>query len=320
MAKVVISICGACCCFWSAFGIVALFLSFKSLEQGKYGLTLGWSSQTIGEEVLDKPGLQMVGFGNMILEYPSTFQSIYFLESGSANSEGDIQRGPIRARSADGLEMRVSVSFQWKLQPNSLKPLYYILGGGDIEESFYRDEFVRFARAAVVHTCSLFTADLFFTNRTTITSDMYFRLEEAFDQPDKGLLLSIKGLQLREVSLPAAFDAEILRTQEQIQEVKVALAERNEKLIFMDQQLSVTGQEVLKVVEEAQGSAGAILELNTATVRQQLVLDEKTAIANAKILEAMDNSTGSSPYERLFDMMQIDAIDAHESKNLVLDV
>jgi len=320
MVKVVVACCGSCCCFGIIFAIVALALSFKSLEQGKYGLTLNWASQTIAETVMDKPGMMFVGMGNMILEYPSTFQNIYFLETGAGNNEEDISRGPIKARSADGLEMMVSISFQWKLIPTSLKPLYAILGGGTTEESLYRDEFVRFARSAIVHSCSLYPADMFFTNRTTITADMFDKVQSAFSQTEKGLSLSIKGLQLREVSLPKAFDAEILQTQEQMQEVKVALAERNEKLIGMERQLAVMTQEVKKMEEEARGNSGRIIEVNAATVNQILVLEEKTAIANAKILEAMDNSSGSNPYERLFDIMQIDAVDVHQSNNLVLDL
>lgn len=269
---------------------------------------------------MDKPGMQMIGFGNMILEYPSTFQNIYFLESGAGGNEQDISRGPVRARSADGLEMKVSISFQWKLNPSSLKPLYSILGGGAIEESYYRDAFVRFARAAIVNSCSRFTADLFFTNRTEITADMFEKVQEAFNQKEKNLELSIKGLQLREVSLPPEFDAEILRTQEQMQEVKVATADRDPRLTIKRTELEVMKKEVEKMAQEARGNAGRIMEVNEAEVRQKIVLEQKTAVANAKILEAMDNMTGASPYDRLFDMMQIDAVDAHESKNLVLDV
>merc|ERR1719424_1248145 len=89
-----------------------------------------------------------------------------------------IKRGPLRARSSDGLEMLVSVSFQWQLNSQSLKPLYDILGGGTLEESLYRDEFVRFARAAVIESCANFAADRFFTNRTTITLDMLEKVKK----------------------------------------------------------------------------------------------------------------------------------------------
>jgi len=304
------------------FTVVALPLSLKSLEQGKYALKLNWASQKISEEVHTEPGMFMVGLGNMLIEYPSTFQNMYFVDDGriGTGSDDDIKKKAIRARSADGLEMRVSVSFQWKLEPSALKPLYKILGGGAHEQSLYRDEFVRFARAALVESCSLFTADMYFTNRTTITVKMFELVEDAFNHTDKGMRLSIKGLQLREVTLPKAFDDEIIKTQEQMQEVEVALAERNEQIIAMQRDLAVMEQTVLRIVEEARGTAAETLKINQADVDQKIVLSEKNAIANAKILEQLDNRTGSKPYERLFEIMQVSAVDNHASNSLVMDM
>merc|ERR1719482_2330660 len=108
----------------------------------------------------------------MFVEFPSTFQTMYFVrdDRGVAEETEDddhpsIKRGPLRARSSDGLEMSVSISLQWQMDKGSLKPLYDILGGGTLEESLYRDEFVRFVRAAIVESCANFAADAFFTNR-----------------------------------------------------------------------------------------------------------------------------------------------------------
>jgi len=322
MVKVVPVVCCSCCCLLVIFTVIAIPLSFKSLEQGRYALKLNWATQKIDEEVVTNPGMYMVGLGNMLIEYPSTFQNMYFVDDSriGTGSEEDIKRGAIRARSMDGLEMRVSVSFQWKLEPSALKPLYRILGGGDQETSLYRDEFVRFARAALVNASSEFPADMYFTNRTTITARMIDHVTAAFSRPEKGLQLSIKGLQLREVSLPKAFDDEIVKTQEQMQEVEVAIAERNEKEIAMQRDMAVMQETVLRIVEEARGTAGETLKINAADVNQKLVLEEKNAIANAKILEALDNSTGQDPYARLFEIMQVSAVNTHNSDQLVMDM
>lgn len=320
--KVVPVVCCASCCALLIFTVIAIPLSLKSLEQGKYALKLNWSTQKIDEMVEVAPGMKFVGLGNMLVEYPSTFQNMYFVDDGrvGTGSEEDIKRGAIRARSADGLEMRLSVSFQWKLEPSALKPLYKILGGGSKEESLYRDEFVRFARAALVNASTEFPADMYFTNRTTITAHMLDLVSAAFNQPTKGLQLSIKGLQLREVTLPKAFDDEIIKTQEQMQEVEVAVAERTEQIVAMQRDLAVMQQTVLRIVEEATGTAGETLKINAADVNQKLVLEEKNAIANAKILESLDTGAGSDPYARLFDIMQVSAINSHNSNNLVMDM
>jgi len=325
MVKVVFATCSACSCGGLIFGIIALALSFKTLEQGKYALGLDWTTQKIDEEVYSKPGLMFVGFGNMLIEYPSTFQSMYFVSSsrGIAGGEQDIMRGAIRARSQDGLEMQVSVSFQWKLDPSALKPLFAILGGGDEEgENLYRDEFVRFARAALVESCSEYTAESFFTNRTEITANMFDKVASAFNLPEKGLVLSIKGLQLREVSLPKEFDDEIVETQEQMQEVEVAIADRQRDIIAAERDLAVMEQKIQEMVQVAAGNANETIQINAAEVKQILVLEEKQAIANSKIVEKFDDNftAGEDPYARLAETMEISAIKSHDSDQVVIDL
>merc|ERR1719235_280774 len=115
MVKVAPVVGCSCCCALLIFAVVALPMSFKSLEQGKYALKLNWATQKIDEEVVTDPGLYMVGLGNMLIEYPSTYQNMYFVDDPriGAGSDDDIKRG-------------------------ALRPLYKILGGGDQESSLYR--------------------------------------------------------------------------------------------------------------------------------------------------------------------------------------
>jgi hypothetical protein len=259
----------------------------------------------------------MVGMGNSLIEYPSTFQTMYLVDGMVPNEESeDIMRASVRARTKDGLELRAAISFQWKLEPEALQGLYKILGGGDKEEALYRDEFVRFARGALVETCALFDAERYFVNRSMITDSMINSLQSAFDQPSKGLKVGIKGLQLREVQLPELFDKEIERTQEQLTLIKQAYAEREEGIIKKDKDLDVMHQTVKQMLKEAEGQVDEILKVNDAEVKQRLVLQEKSAISNAKILDKMDQTDGSDAFGALFQIMQVGALDSHEDKSL----
>lgn len=263
-----------------------------------------------------------MGLGNMFVEYPSTFQTMYFIRDLKGISEEEdhptIKRGPLRARSADGLEMLVSVSFQWQLRKNSLKPLYDILGGGTMEESYYRDEFVRFARAAIVESCAKFAAEFFFKNRKTITDDMLAQMTSAFARPDIGLDITIQGLQLREVDLPNAFDEEIIRTQEQMQEVQIALAEREEQKIVKEKDLMVAEQRVKQIIQESIGQAEKTRLLNEAEVEMILLYQEKQAKSNAEILSKFVNDP--QPFARLFELMEIRALSAHNTSRLMINL
>jgi len=325
-ARVVPICCLTWCCLCTIFGIIAVPLSYKSLEQGRYALELSWTTQKIGEEVLSQPGIYLVGLGNMLVEYPSTYQSMYFVSDmrGITDDEEmedvhlDIKKGPIHARSKDGLEMIVSISFQYQMLPASLKPLYDVLGGGELDEAFYRAEFVRFARAAIVESCANFGAAEFFVSRALISQDMLSHVQQTFERPDLGLGLKITGLQLREVDLPDRFDAELVMTQEQMQELLVAYAERDEQKIIMSKNLMVAKERVKQIREEALGIAGKTLIENAAIVKQTLVYAQKQAEANADILAQFVND--SDPYSRLFEVMEMRALTAHNNTKMLVNL
>jgi len=120
--------------------------------------------------------------------------------------------------------MLVSVSMQWRLQPQALIPLYSILGN-----DLYKDEFVRFARSAIVDACSKYQADNFFTNRTIIKAEMIERLSDNFNQPARGLEVEINDVQLREV--------------------EVAEAEREEQRIAMEREIMVATEKAVSNAE-----------------------------------------------------------------------
>lgn len=313
------------CCFITCFTIIALPLSIKSLEQGKYALQLSWSTQTVADEVLTDPGVYLVGLGNMLVEYPSTLQSMYFVGDNrgiaSADSDPDnpaIRKGPLKARSADGLEMMVSLSLQWQLRKEALKPLYDILGGGTIEQSLYRDEFVRFARAAIVKSCSNFPADLFFTDRSRITDNMLDHVRQAFNQTEIGLNIFIPGLQLREVDVPAAYDEELIFTQEMIEELNVANAERAQKRTIEETNYILAENNVKRRYQESLANAEKTRILNKAHVEQILNFQTKQAHANSLLLSQFWNS--SDPFARLFDAMELAAYRSHNGSQLLVNI
>jgi len=319
--KVVPTCLCSCCGFWLIFTIVAISTSFKGLDQGYYALTLGWVSQSIGDEPVTSPGVRFLGMGNMLVVYPATFQTMYF-SNGIANAcndpETDVEcfhviRGPLTVRSRDGLAMTVSMSFQWRLQPSALKPLYGILA-----DTLYKEAFVRLARASVVQTCSKFTADLFFTNRTMITEKMIQIFTTNFNHPERGLTVDIMDLQLRQVDVPTLFDAEIANTQEMMQEVEVAYAQRDQQIISLQRQVLLAQDQVEQNINLAIGDAEKTRVENVAVVQQILNRQRRQAIANAKILQSF--GTDPDPFGKLFELMQVKAVLDHSTGSLVVNL
>jgi len=313
------------CLALTIFTIFAVPFSFKSMEQGKYSVQLQWMTQGILDEVITEPGLTYVGLGNWLIEFPSTFQSMYFVsdrqglpeikkdEEGKDDQFSPSIRGPIRARSADGLEMSVSFSFQWRLEPENLKDLYGILGN-----HLYKDEFVRFARASAIDSCAFFTADEYFTNRTRITDKMTEVIKTYFANSELGLKLEIEGLQLREVDLPDEVDDQIAATQEQMQEADVAAAQREELIIAKEREKLVSVQEVKEVLLAAEAEAERVLIENEADIERLMLLQQKEAEANLEILKQFADDP--EPFQRMFEMMAMRVMTDHTVSKMTVSM
>jgi hypothetical protein len=260
---------------------------------------------------------------NYFQEFPSTFQIMYFLADRrlfDTSEDGKlvrsiITRGPIKTRSRDGLEMYMSLSFQFRLTPEAVQPLYEILGN-----HLYQDEFVRFARKSIVHTTSLFNATAFFKHRAEITQSMFDRMAEDFNfkSGDDTVKVTIEGLQLREVDLPDEFDREIAETQREMQEVDVAIARRREQEKIAERDVKVTERAAKQQLTEAEGLAEKVTLENQAIVDLMLIYQEIQAQANAKILHSFVHD--SDPYDRLLETMQVRAISVHDGESMVLKV
>merc|ERR1719181_2180062 len=139
----------------------------------------------------------------------------------------------------------------------------------------------------------------------------------AFAKPELGMHATIQGLQLREVDLPSDFNAEIMNTQAQMQEVEVAQAERVERTIAKDSQLAVAAERVNQTVQSAIQAAEDIMRTNQATVNQMINLQTKAAQANALILQQFADE--ADPFSRLFDLMEVDALNRHNASQLIVE-
>lgn len=123
---------------------------------------------------------------------------------------------------------------------------------------------------------------------------------------------------MQEVDLPDEFDVEIANTQTQLQELEVAYAERVEREVAMQTELLVSQQQVLRILETQSGQARGFLELNDAEVDQQLLFQQRQAVANNEILQIFENDT--QPFDRLFDIMEIRMLEEHSADNLMFNV
>lgn len=99
-----------CCsvCLFVIMIVVLIILSFSSLPVNTYGLDYSPITKEINEQVFTS-GYHYLGFMHKFIEYPTIMQTFEFSDSSTAN------RGPIEARSRDGLMVNFRAQFQYQL-------------------------------------------------------------------------------------------------------------------------------------------------------------------------------------------------------------
>jgi len=320
--------CAGCCVGWLITIIVLIASSLKTLQQGEYALQFSHWDQDITGEVMLEPGIKNVGPLNKLVRYPSVYQMVYFDSFSSNSASGnEVVLPPVHSRTFDGLQVYVKISFQWKLEPQHLKSIYGVLGGGeDILDMTARPDdkpsfvsaLVRFARGTLTNVCSNYTAAQFFANQTLVEQTMLFELTKAFNQPQKGLQIAIRGLQLRSVDLPDAYEGSIADTQKEEQDFQTALAERATRIMQMERRLMQAGklQEELRV--DALGNVTAIQEENAALVQQYSNFQVKQADVYAVMLQSLVNT--NDPFKALIELMRQKALKAHATNKVTLSM
>uniref|UniRef100_A0A7S0FNN4 Band 7 domain-containing protein n=1 Tax=Pyrodinium bahamense TaxID=73915 RepID=A0A7S0FNN4_9DINO len=324
--------CKACCCCgccvgWLVTFIVLIATSLRTLDQGQFGMKFLHWSQTITGEPMTEPGVKSVGPLNNLVRYPSVFQMVYFDDfENYEQQEHEVVKPLVHSRTYDGLQVYVRVSFQWKLEAQHIKSIYEILGGAEDllfdrrteDKPSFVESLVRFARGALTQVCSQYTASQFFGNQTLVEAKMRETLQATFNQPEKGLVISIQGLQLRSVDLPSKYEAAIAETQKQEQDYQTAMAERATNRMKLDSELMQAEKKQEELLVDAQGNVRAIMEENRAWVEQYTNFQKKQAQSYAAVLRALNSS--SDPYGALFELMRQKALKAHNPDKVTLSM
>ena len=112
--------------------ITFVILSFSSLPVNTYGLDYSSITKQINENAYTS-GYHYLGFMHSFIEYPTTMQTLDFSDSPTAN------RGPIEARSKDGLMVNFRAQFQYQFNQADLIHIYKRYGED------YKSPCIRFA-------------------------------------------------------------------------------------------------------------------------------------------------------------------------------
>lgn len=100
--------------------------SFGAVEPTEYGIMYNRLTKNLDTSTIHEGGLQFIGFASTMITFPRTHKVVEFSDFKGA------QQIPLSTRTKEGLELKLHVSFQYKLVKEQL-PQLYSLAGQDYE-------------------------------------------------------------------------------------------------------------------------------------------------------------------------------------------
>eukprot|EP00929_Paragymnodinium_shiwhaense_P029127 TRINITY_DN16765_c0_g1_i1.p1 TRINITY_DN16765_c0_g1~~TRINITY_DN16765_c0_g1_i1.p1 ORF type:complete len:299 (+),score=74.83 TRINITY_DN16765_c0_g1_i1:105-1001(+) len=280
--------------------VVIFFLSFDTLEYQEIGLNYSWISETVE----DKPftsGRYYLGLGNHFIKFPKMVVTISFVDDDG----GQATQGPaLQSRTKDGLNVRLEVSFQYRLKLNDLYKLYSTLGPK------YEQTFVRMAIEQLTTAATLHPAHFFFTNRTSISQEMKSMLDDHFQ---KHAFAEVPFFQLRTVHLPQEFEDAIKDTQVKQQEIQIAMLEQKTNKVSYETTVLQAEQAVKVMRNQAEAEAKAIMAQNEAYCTQYKVTQDLQSEALRKLMQSAGWDS-----KQLLEYLRIRAVRDHPAERTTI--
>jgi len=277
-----------------------LFLcSFDTLEYQEMGLNYSWISETI-EDKAYTAGRYYLGIGNHFIKFPKMVKSVFFLDDLSQETQGPA----LQSRTKDGLNVRLEVSFQYRIKFTDVYQMYTTLGPS------YQDTFIRMAIEQLATAATMHNAHFFFSNRTTISAEMHKMLDGHFQQHG---FAEIPFFQLRTVHLPKEFEEAIKETQVKQQEIQIATLEQKTKRVTFQTKVLQAEQQVKVLQNQAAGEAASIMAANEAYCKQYRI----TQTLQSQALKQLMAASGWTS-KQLLEYLRIRAVRDHPSEKTTI--
>lgn len=280
--------------------LITLFLmSFDSLEYQEIGLNYSWISETVEQKPYTS-GRYYLGIGNHFIKFPRMVTSLFFIDD-----LGEGKNGPaLQSRTKDGLNVRLEVSFQYRLKFDKVYDLFTILGRS------YEQTFVRMAIEQLTTAATQHNAHFFFTNRTSIGQEMHNMLDRHFQSHG---FAEVPFFQLRTVHLPTEFEDAIRETQVKQQDIQIAALEQKTKKVTFQTKVLQAEQEVKVLKNQADAEASAIMAENEAYCKQYKVTQNLQSSALKKLVKVSGWDS-----KQLLEYLRIRAVRDHPSDKTMI--
>jgi len=301
---------GGCCGILTLTTIIMFAMSWSSLDFQEYGLDYNGWRQTVTTDAVGS-GRYFLGVGHEFLIFPKVYQTIEY-------SPGPETDGPaVQSRTKDGVEVILSVSFQYQLNQANIHDLFQKYGISmdgideeDGEEEPYKRVFSYVARDILTDVSTEYNAFEFFSNRTNIGDRMWNELRTVYE---RDYFASVVFFQLKDVDLPDEFehaiqDAEVSRQYQQRAREIQTKAEIEAETSVIQARYSA---QILR--QEAGAQANSTLQQNFFDI-QAFNFTQKNRLESYK---AMQEHLGWNDPQQLIDYVQVSAASANTDQAII---
>jgi hypothetical protein len=275
----------ASCAFCALVGaaVVAL-ISVGQVDQNEYGLVMNWVTKKIGNQVCHG-GTHFIGFWNTFVVFPATIQTIEFSERPWLHTTS-----PLHTRTKEGLGLHLSISFQYKLNPDEIPKLYALTN------LQYEGLFTRIARDQLLEAASEYEGPMYWQDRRKIGDHM----RRLVDDQLRDSYASLWGLQLLVIDLPDQYEMSITMTQVQQQMAKTRANEQVAAGIRADTEVMTADYNKQIKVIQAGADANFTLETKLASAeasKRKIDAEAKALALTRKELKL--SAVGAVEYQQL---------------------
>lgn len=275
------------CCLISSLlclvvlGILAV-LSLGAVPPLFYGIRYNAFNKAAQTEAIYKPGRYFIGPWNSFLLFPSNVQTIEFANEPRLESSGT-RYEPLHTRTKDGLGLHLQVSLQYRLGFDKVGPLYSEFNMN------YEQVFQGTLRDTMIKAASEYNAPQLWGQRQEFGDMMQKMVNEALQK----MYAECWGLQLMIIDLPDMYEASIVHTQVQKQQVRTNLNQQ------LSMKIAAETTVIMAEYDKQVRVIGANAEANYTytTKRAQAHARQKRIDTEAQVLTQVKNNLKLGPEE-----------------------
>lgn len=235
-----------------------------------YGIRYNYFNKYADIDNIYTAGRHFIGPFNAFVLYPSSVQTVEFVNDLSLRTEG--RRFPaLHTRTREGLALHLQVSLQYKLKGPEVGKLYVEFN------QYYEAMYISAIRDTLIQTAAEYEAYQLWTEREAVGA----RMQELVNKALSVTYAECWGLQLMTIELPESFDRSIVHTQVQSQRVDTMKYDQNATTIRAQTKVIAATFDKNVTIIKAHGQANYTLVTKTARAKARAkVLDTESEVMN----------------------------------------